>query len=259
MGIYSKLWTDAKTRFEKDTDKKKPSKTFLGIRISSGVENAAAEVDKKDPGQMRGGTESHYTTKNVAAFGKAVKDFSKKGEDYCKTLDKSIADEPAKDDLYRSLKLLKADLKKIIAKADQDLAGAQANANKLGAAEMSAATYMKSIKSVVANAVLAIQTVKKTPTVETYNEVFGAGSKSAARNLTQQINNLDKLRTKYPEYNLPAGDVSDLSKALAPWNVGGNREKLKATDDEKADAKTVMAAIKDFSNVVKQVKSRFGV
>ena len=45
VGKWSEFWEAAKKEFEKETDKKKPSQTFLKIRKGTGIDSQAKKVD----------------------------------------------------------------------------------------------------------------------------------------------------------------------------------------------------------------------
>lgn len=46
VGKWKAAWEESKREFEQNSDKKKPSKKFLGIRVGSGLEKAAGAADK---------------------------------------------------------------------------------------------------------------------------------------------------------------------------------------------------------------------
>ncbi len=255
---YLDQWKAAKSKFEKDTGKKKPSKTFLKIRVGAGLDKAAKAVDAADRTDVNPGRgEAKWGPAHVKNFAKAVAYFRKQADNYAKTLDQSIADED-KDiagDLRRSLKILKADLDAIASSMEGRTGMAEAASKNLGAAEATAAALVKNTKGAVARALAACQKIKQSPTVATYNSFFP----KVARDITQQVGNMDKLRDKYPEYHIPNFNGKTLFNALKAWaDDSGGKTSLKTTGDESQDKTLVLQETKSFSQAVKQVRDMFG-
>lgn len=247
MGFYDD-WQKAKKKFEADTGKKKPSKKFLGVfRLSAGLDNAAKSCDKAAVYDRKVGV----TKGNSAAMSKAAKDFKKHADNYLGVVDKAIGEEDKElqPHYHRSLKLLRTSLEAISAAVQLQVDAFDARVKNLSTLEYAAKIFNSGLKRAMASALKAIQEVKKDPTASTYNDQFP----KAARDITQQIGNLNKLRTKFPtdtfpQYNLPAGDPTPLFNALVPWADHG---RVKVAND--ATEQVVLREIKDFSTQVKAV------
>ncbi|HEY1067465.1 MAG TPA: hypothetical protein VGE52_15190 [Pirellulales bacterium] len=265
MGEYQTLWNNAKTKFSNDTGgKHKPSKTFLKVRVSSGLENAAGAIDNAVAAYS---PKVGWTLPQAATMASATKEFRKKAKSYLdlltSTIEKEKKDaaklqgeeqkaEKEKAEVYiRATKVLKTSLDAIVSKAETAAAMAQAAAEGIGAAEATAKNFMVSLKGAVARAAAAIQQIKQNPTGENYKSFFP----KIARDMTQQLGNLTKLRNKYPQYNLPFADGDGPFDDLTPW-ADGDRGTGMAVDATKEE---VLRELKAFSAIVKTVKTDFAL
>lgn len=94
VGKWKEAWDASKQEFEQNSDKKKPSKKFLGIRVGSGLEKAAGAADKayaeltaKPFGQFDEKTGAPTVSdkafeKDLASFTSKVDDFKKAAKKY---------------------------------------------------------------------------------------------------------------------------------------------------------------------------------
>lgn len=83
-------WKAAKQDFEKETGKKKPSETVLGVfRKSAGLDNALDDLDKA------------CQDADPAAYRKAYPTFVKASADYAKSLNTALASDKAADEVYK--------------------------------------------------------------------------------------------------------------------------------------------------------------
>ncbi len=91
-GEWQKAWNEAKKEFEEETGEKKPSKTFLKkIRVGSGLEKAAKEVDKAyvDLESNLSDMSDKAFVKKLNALEKAIDTFESKANKYMDELDKA--------------------------------------------------------------------------------------------------------------------------------------------------------------------------
>ena len=76
---------------------------------------------------------------------------------------------------------------------------------------------------------------------------FNAGIATAARDITQYIGNVEKLRAQH--YTFPHGDPTNLFKVMTPWAQGNRMLKADAPKDH------VMREIGAFTQAVAGVKN----
>jgi hypothetical protein len=250
---FYKQWQDAKKKFETDTGKKKPSAKFLGIFRSAGLDTAAKAFDnieaKYKPSEGR-------DPKNADSLKKAANTFKKDADKYLVTLDHAIdeEDKTAQPEYRRSLKVLSASLKALAEKMQANAEAADSQAKKLGVFEFAAKGWNKTTKSVVANALKFVQEVKQNPTPDVFNYLI----QKTARDITQQLGNLAKLRQQFPpelfpQYGLPEADAKPFFDALTPWADKGRKVA------ENASAQVVLDELKAFSSKVKVVVQFLGI
>jgi hypothetical protein len=199
MSDFATQWATAKTKFENDTDAKKPVQKgrvlFISYRKSTGIESALETIDKLC---------ATTPLENLAADAlkkadEALKELKKKTAAYKGELDKAIATEKkdkANSDTYRPLKILRATLDQIVSRIENDLergeAGQFATKNAYEGAAVAVYKVLKPIKSGLdSNCKKGIATAQKLladPTPATFNSAFPG----AARDITQQVGNLWK-------------------------------------------------------------------
>ena len=158
------------------------------------------------------------------------------------------ADNNAKTDLYRNLKVLSAELKAIDASAWQLLEGTKiARQQDLSTMDKAGKMVKSALNSAVANAVLAVKKVQAAPTPATFNELF-AISDPPGRKLQVQLlaakNQIAAGKLKSAE-KVDPGFIAD---KLAPWqsqNAANNNLPSTATKQE------VTARLEQFKSLLK--------
>jgi hypothetical protein len=217
MANWENEWKQAKTAFESKTGQKKPSqKTVLGIRKGSGLEDALKTCDADFAAIGNEKKDMKKKAALIQKFENDIKTFDSKEHAYEKVLIAAIdkADEklvkPELDILIKQLHALSATMK-------SHLKGATVALEEVSATEYTAKTLMTSVTGAVARAKLfaAKAGSAKDP------KVFNTGIATAARDITQNIGNVEKLRTK--GYVFPHGDPTNLFKVMTPW-AQGNRK-----------------------------------
>jgi hypothetical protein len=124
VGKWKDAWDASKQEFEQNSDKKKPSKKFLGIRLGSGLEKAAAAADKayaelaaKPFGQFDDKTGAPALSdktfeKDLANLNSKVADFRKAAKKYLAELKDADTEDP-NGDYATELKVLAGHLEAI--------------------------------------------------------------------------------------------------------------------------------------------------
>jgi len=110
MSRWREEWEQKKSYFEKESGRKKPSKTFLGFfKIGSGVTKAFGRMDLAS-------VNANKSIKHLAIFQKTIVSAKKTGENYIKVLEKAVKKE-TKDDVKELLEILEDDINACIADA----------------------------------------------------------------------------------------------------------------------------------------------
>ena len=200
MSNFSQEWATAKTKFENDTDAKKPVQKgkvlFISYRKSTKIEGALESLDKLCPGQ------TDLQTATAEVHGKAaplIEELKKKTDAYRKELDDAIKLEKpdkANSETYRSLKVLRATLDKIVAEVQHDLGVGKAAqyATKMqyegtaNSAYKMLAPIRTAIDSSCKKGIATAQGLLANPTAKAFNDAFP----KAARDITQPVGNLYK-------------------------------------------------------------------
>ncbi len=120
----------------------------------------------------------------------------------------------------------------------------QAKSKKEEAAENQADKYRVSLKAALSRGNAVVQRIKAKPNAENYNKEFP----KAASDIADQVDNFAKLAKKGIGDIPGPKDPSNLSKDLKPF-AEGNMKKV----DPPGDERKILAQIKQFSNVVKEV------
>jgi hypothetical protein len=120
LGQWKAEWDRMKKKFESETDRKKPSKTFLGKRLKSGVSSAFGKMD--DGYNNFSKAKIPDRPKLVKAFAKTVATAAKEVESYCKILDSAASKETDGSDIQKLIKIMKKDAKACLAQAQGQVA-----------------------------------------------------------------------------------------------------------------------------------------
>jgi hypothetical protein len=211
-------WKKVKARFEQDSGKKKPSTKFLGIfRLGTGIENALKQCDELN-GQLTvviAKREFAEATKLLKKFDLAITAFETAQSNYQKQLAGAMekSDEGVKPFLDVLSKELKALSSKITVKYKSSALVIEQGDKSIGAADYTAKMLTTSLESGIKKAEAFAALVKSKPLEQTFN----AGIQQAARDITQQIGNVQKARDAGFAFD---GDPTNLFKVMTPWAQG---------------------------------------
>lgn len=170
-------WKTAKKEFEAVTGKSRPKESFLKIfSKGSGIEPALKKCDDLANSDSRASSKEKKAT--AAKLKTALADLMAKVKAYLELLDKGIAAEAGKTDMYRALKALRAKTDKF--KPHYDYAIKEMETDAL---EMLTKGGAPMLRKVVANALADVQRVLAKPDVATYDAVMSGGN-GAGRRLT---------------------------------------------------------------------------
>jgi hypothetical protein len=222
-------WKKVKTRFEQETGKKKPSNKFLGIfRLGTGIENALKQCDEMDGklGAAIAKRQFAEAPKLLENFDLAITAFDTAQSGYQKQLAGAMekSDEVLKPFLDVLSKELKALLSKItVAYKARALVIEQAGKD-LSALDYAFKMLTTSLESGIKKAEAFAAVVRSKPLVETFN----TGIVQAARDITQQIGNVQKAKTAGYQFE---GDPTNLFKVMTPWAQGQRKVPGNATKE----------------------------
>jgi hypothetical protein len=215
MAGYVDKWKKAKLLFKATAKVKKPSaKVDSFFRKPAGIEPALKKVDEAeakkigvDPAAMR-----NYKAAVVA--------YQKAAAAYVKVLDATVGAEPAGTDkvayqkavtvLKTQLKALDTQMKSQVATNSSALAGRQGM-------QIMADNLMQLVESACDSAEAFIARVKAQPTPATFN----TDVEKTARDITQNIGNIDKLTAK--GFVFAKAQPTNLFTILKAWGNDGRR------------------------------------
>ena len=217
-GQYVNYWTNAKNDFKTATKTPKPADTFMWFKLGAGVEAALKKVDAAVPDAHTNKAASDKLTKTFLAFATVY-------QSYTNTLKTAIQNAPT-DAKKLPKGITPAAYKKALEELRDELKeinnSAQSHALNAAAAANLGAGTQKSLD----DADEFIKDVKADPRPATFNDDI----QTRARDLTQQIGNVKKLRDKgvdtgrrYPE---------NLVKVMEAWANNGRQVKANATQAE---------------------------
>jgi hypothetical protein len=246
-GTWAQEWKIAKAAFENKTKQKKPSeKTVLGLRKGTGIEDALKLCDstyKAFDGETKDMPKKEGLLENFHA---AIKTFDAKQTAYGKVLMAAI--EKADIKLVKpELDILLKHLHAMVATMKAHYQAGIVTCEKVGALEFTAKTLMTSVTGAIARAKLFAAKVVSSKDAKVFNE----GIVKASRDITQNIGNVEKLRTK--GYVFPAGDPTNLFKVLTPWAQG--QRMMKVPSEEPMIKREAGAFVQAVNGVEKWAKA----
>jgi hypothetical protein len=216
-GKLADAWKAAKLKFQTTTGIKKPADTLAFFRLSSGIEPSLKKVDA-----VTG--KAHESKANYAKYKTALASFSSssykayetklKAELKTAKSNKNIPSGTTKDKYVRGLNELLNDL--------SDILGA---ANKHSALSQTASSLLDATEGAVERALGFIGQVKRNPQPKTFND----GILKAARDINQQIGNVNKLKTA--GMDIGRDQPSELFERLRPWASGQRQVADNATSE----------------------------
>ncbi len=224
MPTYSEKWKQAKRLFETTAKVKKPSADVTSFfRRKAGIDGALKKIDEAAAKKI-GLDPNHYK-----AFVAAVTAYQPLKVNYLKVLEATVGKEPPGADkvayqkgiavLKTQLKSIDSSLKTAAATAKSSLAGRKPLA-------VMADNLMDLIESACDSAEAFITQVKADPTPARFNE----GIQKAARDITQNIGNIEKL-TK-AGFTFAKEQPNNWFRVLSAWGNAGRRVQDTATDRE---------------------------
>jgi len=253
MAKWEDEWKATKRKFETITGVKKPSEKVLGMfRKSSGLESALKKCDEQYTLVSQKSTRNTLKEADLKGFVTAIADYTKTKTSYLKLVDKAIHDDKSIDTeaetkYSKGLQMLKAELEALEKTMESQAAVYDAAIKKLGAVEQTAKNLITATKGAVARALSACAKIKADPTAEVFNGFFP----KTARDITQQVGNVGKLREK--GYEMPGGDTQKLFDALKPWANDGRKVVVPAKASAEDEKRLVLAELREFQLAVKDV------
>lgn len=223
MSTFKEKWKHAKEVFKQTAKVKKPSaKVDSFFRKPAGIDNALEKVDAAEPKMV-------LNKAGYDEFVAAAAKFKTAKDAYMKVLEATVGAEPNGTDkvayqkgvvvLKTQLVAMESSMKALTASAKVMQEGAQ------GAAIM-AGSFIETTESAVHNAQAFIARAKAQPTAVYFN----TGIVKAARDITQQIGNVDKLKAK--GFHFRHEQPTNLFKVIKAWGNDGRTVPVTATPQE---------------------------
>ncbi len=241
MGALLDQWKAAKQLFKTTAKAKKPSPT-VGMFASKtlGIEKALIKLETL---QAKG---LAANPKALIAWKSAASDFRIVKTNYLVVLDGAIGKEPAgaDRDVYRKgIAVLKTQLNAIDGKIKAFTVGAESEAAGHGMQARMAYTMMEEVEKGCNNALAFVALVRLNPTPQAFN----AGIATAARDITQFIGNIDKLRAA--NFVFAKAQPTNLFNVLKAWGNDGR------VVSDNAIPEKVLSELKLFEKAVLGVKA----
>lgn len=237
-------WKEAKITFENLTGSKKPAHLVFGgmIRKGSGVEDA---LHKCDSAFSR--AEVNTTQGKVDIFVDAVGKSAPIISNYCAFLEEEIEKAPNKSTHQKALVMLRKTLEAIRYTMESQIGMLTSKLKHEPIKQAMASNFSLSLRAAVARARVFAAMVDLNAVPQTFNH----GIKDAARDITQQIGNVDKLRAA--GFAVPPGDPAKLFKELTPFA----QDKIKM--EPYATAMIIRQHTDMFSRLVERVAKMYGM
>jgi hypothetical protein len=218
-GKYQKYWTDAKKEFTRATKVSKPGETFLFWRKGTGVEAALKKLDSAT-------AKSWQTQKGFDNFRNAMAAFTDVFLPYRDTLDRAVID--AKKGANIPKKVAQATYTQALETLNMHLRDIENAGSERQSSSLTAVNFTKNVPIVIGRAKTFIAAVRHDPRPATFN----TGIRRAARDITQQIGNVEKLRGQ--GMDLGVTEPRNLFAVLAAWGDAGRKV------DDNADQAAVL-------------------
>lgn len=242
LGEWKREWERMKDKFQKETDKKKPSDKFAGVRKKSGVASAFDKMDKTYKALAE--AKPADKPKRLDAFVGATRDAAKEVEDYCGTLDRAAAKEAEGTTMKAMIQLLKKDAKACLTQAQGQVELYVTALKADGQIDAKLVRQVNVLKKLMAgtlkNATLFIAEVAKDKSVDN----FRSGILKAARDVSQNFKNLEK---HFKEHN--ADEARKMRGPLVLLEAWADKGRNLEADATEAD---LMRELKEFHGVIKQ-------
>ncbi|MBL4808187.1 MAG: hypothetical protein JKY31_13020 [Rhodobacteraceae bacterium] len=244
-GNWTAEWKILKKNFEAKTGKKKPKASVTNI---IGQSNLSPTLKKCDDAYNK--CESAKSTKKKIS---ALKDlisnaakFAKLSDSYCLDVKKAIVSAGKDMVLMNELDILRKKLQSVKATMASKIRSQDAAIKKLNIWEKMARDMRIDLTGALKRGALFAAKVKSSPT----HDVWNSGIQTAARDITQQIGNVEKIRAKdYDIPGIPQKNAGAIFRKMTPWASGDvifQKDTLPATIlSERMDyLKTIQATAK---------------
>ena len=223
MPTFKEKWKHAKEVFEATAKVKKPSAKVDSIfRKPAGIDSALEKVDAAEP-------KMNLNKPALDAFNLAAGQFKTAKDAYMKVLEATVGAEPTGADkvaYQKGVAVLKTQLVAMESSMKTLSVSAKAAQDGHKGAAIMAESFIVTTESAVHNAHAFIARVKATPTPAYFN----ANIVKAARDITQQIGNVDKLKAK--GFHFRHDQPTNLFTVIKAWGNDGRVVKATATSAE---------------------------
>lgn len=240
MATYQEKWKKAKTLFKATAKVKKPSAEVDSyFRKPAGLDKTLAKLDAADAKGI------NLKPEALREFEAAYKEFLVAKTSYVKVLETAVGKVPDKVDRAAYLKGIKVLQTQLIA-LDTSLKttikmARSGHAGRKGM-EVMADNLMDLIESSCNSALAWVAKVEANP----QPEVFNKGIQKAARDITQNIGNINKLKAK--GFQFAKAQPDNLFTILKAWGNDGRQVKPGATREE------VLREVNAFEQAVEGVR-----
>ena len=239
MGTYGDKWKAAKLLFTKTAKVKKPSAQVDSLlRKPAGIDKVLAKLDALE---KKIGTDATA----LKSFQAAALEFKTAKDSYIKVLDATVGKEPKGTDqeaYKKGVAVLRTQL--VSLEASLKTAGSMAQSSQAGRQGMAimADNLMDLIESSCKSALAFVAKVEADPTPENFN----ANVQKAARDITQNIGNVDKLKAK--GFVFAKSQPTNLFTILKAW--GNDRREV----PKNATKQEVLREVNAFKQAVEGVQ-----
>lgn len=228
---FTRRWKLAKKKFVADTGKKKPATTKaitvfglkLGtVREGAGIEKALGKIEAAVP-------KSFTSDKGMDALKNAVAAYGLLYPQYIRQMEATINNAPPgvdKATYTAGIKFLRFELEDISRAAVNQVEKAKHVRGETEVYTIMASTLMKNARLNAGKAMVFIDDVRANPTPDAFNSKVNR----VARNMTQQIGNIDKL--KEIGFTFDRGQPTEIFAALSPWANDGRQVAGAASREE---------------------------
>ncbi len=223
MGTYGDKWKAAKVLFKNTAKVKKPSAEVDSFfRKPAGIDKVLAKLDAVE-------NSINLKPASFKAFEAAMFEYKTAKDAYIKVLDATVGKEPKgadKDAYVKGVAVLKTQLVAIDSSLKTALSMAKSSLEGRKGMEIMAENLMNLVESACGSALAFVAKVEANPTPAFFN----SGIQKAARDITQNIGNIDKLKAK--GFVLSKAQPTNLFKILTAWGNDGRQVPATATKEE---------------------------
>jgi len=240
MPKYQDKWKKAKLLFKSTAKVKKPSAQVDSLfRKRAGIDSALEKLDKAELKRPMAVPAAYKE------FESAAKLYFPASASYVKVLQTAVGKVPDKADkegYLRGIKVLQTQLKSLDASIKTALKMHKSSLDGRRGMEIMADNLMDMVESSCNAALAWVARVEAQPTPENFNKSI----QKYARDITQNIGNIDKLTAK--GFKFEKAQPTNLFKILKAWGNDGRKVLPKATPKE------VLREVNAFEQAVNGVK-----